>query len=120
MANSMQQGKEDQIPANYLVKKSVCIVLDTCANGGPFQNRRHCLANRENEDSEVEVENQGSSVRQGQGDPGSRPSNGKMSFGIGNPEVVREDDDVKKCEHGTEEISRACDDHPMTDSCSLL
>ena len=86
----MHKGKENQAPTYHLVQKNAGIIVDASTQRGPFKNRGQCLANRKDENGEVEVEHQCSSVRHGQGNSEGRPGKGKMALCVGIPEAVRE------------------------------
>ena len=98
MAKYMDQSKKDQVPAYHLMEIYAGVVVNTSTKRRPFQNRGQCLANREDENGEIDVEDQGGSVRYGQGEVEAGLGGSEMSLDVGTPEAVGEDYAVEECE----------------------
>ena len=98
MAKCMHQGKEDQVPAYHLMKEDAGLMVDASTKRGPFQNRGHCLAHRKDENGEIEVEDQSSSVGHVKGNSEGGPDKGEMPLCVGIPEAVSEDHAVEEGE----------------------
>ena len=97
MAKYMDQGKEDQIPAYQLMEIYTGVVMDTSTKRRPFQDRGQCLANREDKNGEIDVEDQGGSVRHGRGNVKAGLGDSEVSLDVGTPEAVGEDYAVEEC-----------------------
>ena len=98
MAKYMDQGKEDQIPAYQLMEIYTGVVMDTSTKRRPFQDRGQCLANREDKNGEIDIEDQSGSVRDGQGEIRAKLGDTVMFLDVGSPEAVGEDHAVEECE----------------------